>query len=82
MVPLEYDNVPLTYFVSKTISCLPSELFELPVKFAGIAIPNPITLAGNNHKDSTLVVSHLIQALLGCKIFSIMKHSDTQASVL
>jgi hypothetical protein len=36
------------------------EVLALPVKFAGIAIPNPITSAEINYKDSTLVCSDLI----------------------
>jgi hypothetical protein len=40
------------------------ELLALPVKIAGIAIPNPITSAETNYKESTLLCSHLIRALL------------------
>jgi hypothetical protein len=48
------------------ISEVSRELFALPVKFAGIAIPNnPITSAETIYKDSTLVCSHLIRALRG-----------------
>jgi hypothetical protein len=46
------------------------ELLVLPVKFAGMAIPNPITSAETNYKDSTLICSHLIHALRGQEAFT------------
>ena len=64
------------------ISEIPRELFALPVKFGGIAIPNPITSAETNYRDSTLVCSHLIQALRGQEDFSPCKHRDTRSAVI
>jgi hypothetical protein len=52
------------------ISEVSRELFAFPVKFAGMAIPNPITSVETNYKHSTLVCSHLIRALRGQEAFS------------
>jgi hypothetical protein len=52
------------------ISEVSREFFALP----GEAIPNPITSAEINYKDSTLVCSHLIRALRGQEISSPSKH--------
>jgi hypothetical protein len=64
------------------ISEVSRELFALPVKFAGIAIPNPITLAETNCKDSVLVCSYLIRALRGQEVFSPSKHRETRTAVI
>jgi hypothetical protein len=58
------------------------ELFALPVKFARTAIPNPITSAETNYKDSTLVCSHLIRALRRLEAFSPSKHRETRTAVI
>ena len=64
------------------LSETPRELFALPVKFAGIAIPNPVTSAETNYKDSTLVCSHLIRALRGQEVFNPSKHMETRTAVI
>ena len=64
------------------ISEIPRKLFALPVKFAGMAIPNPITSAETNYRDSTLVCSHLIRALRGQEAFSPSKHRETRTAVI
>lgn len=38
-------------------------LAALPVKHAGLALPNPTTTADDNYRTSTVVCSHLLQAL-------------------
>jgi hypothetical protein len=64
------------------ISEVSRELFALSVKFAGIAIPNPITSAETNYKDSTLVWTHLIRALRGQEAFSPSKHRETRTAAI
>jgi hypothetical protein len=64
------------------ISEVSRELFASPVKFAGMAIPNPITSAEINYGDSTLVCSHLIRALRGQEAFSPSKHRETRTAVM
>jgi hypothetical protein len=65
------------------ISEILRELFALPVKVAGMAIPNPITSAEINYRDSTLLVcSHLIRALRGQETFSPSKHRQTRTAVV
>jgi hypothetical protein len=47
-----------------------------------MAIPNPITSAEINYRDSTLVCSHLIRALRGQEAFSPSKHRETRTAVI
>jgi hypothetical protein len=56
-------------------------LAGLPVKHAGLALPNPTTLADSNFEASTLVCSHLIAAFQGVKEFQPEEHESYQRSV-
>ena len=50
-------------------------LSSLPVRYAGIAITNPVTTNQPNYEASTLVCSHLIQAIQGKAEFYAMSHN-------
>ena len=50
-------------------------LSSLPVKCAGIAITNPVKTSQPNYEASTLVCSHLLQAIQGKSEFSEMSHN-------
>jgi hypothetical protein len=45
------------------------QLVCLPVKHAGLALPNPTTAAESNWKASTLICGHLVAALRGATDF-------------
>ncbi len=53
------------------------QLACLPVKHAGLALPNPTTTAESNWKSSTLICGHLIAALRGTTDFRSADHSAT-----
>ena len=59
-------------------------LAALPVKFAGLALPDPTATATANYQASTLVCSHLIQALKpgSDTTFSQADHSATRADCI
>jgi hypothetical protein len=46
----------------------------LPVKWAGLAIPNPTVAADANYKASTLLCSHILAAFRGVDTFRSAKH--------
>ena len=48
---------------------------SLPVRYAGLAIPNPSTTSSTNYGDSTLLCSHLIRAIQGKDKFMMADHS-------
>ena len=50
-------------------------LSSLPVRCTGIAITNPVTTSQTNYESSTLVCSHLIQAIQGKSEFLAMSHN-------
>ena len=52
-------------------------LTALPVKHAGLALPNPTTTANQNYQASTLICSHLISAIRGHSTFSSHTHQQT-----
>jgi hypothetical protein len=56
-------------------------LAGLPVKHAGLALPNHTTLVDSNFEASTLVCSHLIAAFRGVKEFQLEEHESVQRSV-
>ena len=56
-------------------------LAPLPVKHAGLALPNPVDSAGENYKASTLLCSHLLAALKGSQKFSSADHRATISGV-
>jgi hypothetical protein len=49
-------------------------LAGLPIKHAGLALPDPTTSAEDNYLASTLVCSHLIAALRGVEMFRSTEH--------
>lgn len=53
----------------------------LPVKQAGLALPNPVASADLNYKASTVLCTHLIDALRGRAEFSSATHSGTTRAV-
>jgi hypothetical protein len=56
------------------------QLACLPVKHAGLALPNPTTTAESNWKASTLICGHLVAALRGTTDFRSVDHSATMQS--
>eukprot|EP00978_Attheya_sp_CCMP212_P020743 scaffold59762_cov33-Attheya_sp.AAC.1 len=52
------------------------DLLALPVKHAGIAIPNPTTSAGGNVMASTVVCGHLVAALRGKECSSMGQNTN------
>jgi hypothetical protein len=49
-------------------------LASLPVKHAGLTLPNPTESAESNYEASTLACSHLVAALKGVKVFCSLDH--------
>jgi hypothetical protein len=56
-------------------------LTELPVKFPGLSIPNPVNMAISNFENSILMNGHLIRALNGSIDFKIADHLSTVKEV-
>jgi len=56
------------------------QLACLPVKHAGLALPNPTTTAESNWKASTLICGHLVAALRGTTDFRSEDHTSTMQS--
>jgi hypothetical protein len=52
------------------------KLATLPVKFAGLAIPDPMTSSNPNYKASTLMCSHLVATLHGICKFRTLDHKE------
>jgi hypothetical protein len=57
-------------------------LSKLPVKFAGLALPDPVASSDNNFEASTLVCSHLLAAFRGVEPFSSEEHLPVQKTVI
>jgi hypothetical protein len=51
-------------------------LSALPVKFAGLALPNPSASSEGNYEASTLVCSHILAAFRGTESFSSADHQS------
>jgi hypothetical protein len=58
------------------------DLSALPVKFAGLAIPDPAATSKENYEASTLVCSHLLAAFEGVESFSLTDHKSVRAAVI
>jgi len=56
-------------------------LAGLPVKHAGLAIPNPTQSAEKNFEASTLITSHLTAALRGVEVFRSAAHASVVSRV-
>jgi hypothetical protein len=54
-------------------------LSALPVKFAGLAFPDPTASSVGNYKASTLVCSHILAAFRGTKSFSSAEAPNSSA---
>jgi hypothetical protein len=52
------------------------KLPTFPVKFAGLAIPNPVISSNPNYKASTLICSHIIAAICGETMFCLLEHKE------
>jgi hypothetical protein len=57
------------------------ELSCLPVKWAGLALPNPASSAKTNYDASILMCSHLLAALRGVETFRSADHQAVIADV-
>jgi hypothetical protein len=57
------------------------KLLALPVKHAGIALPNPTVSGPANHKASILVCSHLLAAFRGTTEFCTVDHLSVRREV-
>jgi hypothetical protein len=51
-------------------------LSALPVKFAGLALPDPTASSEGNYQASTLVCSHILAAFRGTESFSSVDHQS------
>ena len=58
----------------RNISCL-------PVKWAGLAIPNPTSAADANYEASILICSHILAAFRGVETFRSAKHTSVISEV-
>jgi hypothetical protein len=56
-------------------------LSALPVKFAGLAIPDPTASSEGNYEASTLVCSHILAAFRGTESFSSADHKSVRNAV-
>jgi hypothetical protein len=56
-------------------------LLALPVKFAGLALPDPSASSEGNYEASTLVCSHIIAAFRGTESFSSADHQSLRKAV-
>ena len=53
------------------------DIIALPVKLAGLALPNPIATYNTNCISSELITSHIVAALRECEDFSFHAHKLT-----
>jgi hypothetical protein len=56
-------------------------LSALPVKFAGLALPDPSASSEGNYEASTLVCSHILAAFRGTKSFSSADHQSLRKAI-
>jgi hypothetical protein len=56
-------------------------LSALPVKFAGLALPDPSASSEGNYKASTLLCSHILAAFRGTESFSSADHQSLRKAV-
>jgi hypothetical protein len=57
-------------------------LLALPVKLAGLAVPNPVSTCAGNYQNSTVMSSHLLLAVQEKIPFSFQAHQDTCKAAL
>jgi hypothetical protein len=57
-------------------------LLALPVKLAGLAVPNPVSTCAGNYQNSTVMLSHLLLAVQEKIPFSFQAHHDTCKAAL
>jgi hypothetical protein len=56
-------------------------LSALPLKFAGLALPDPTASSEGNYEASTLVCSHILAAFRGTESFSSTDHQSLRKAV-
>jgi hypothetical protein len=85
--PLENEIIssfiPALFGASSQESCDDLRpLLALPVKLAGLAVPNPVSTCAGNYQSSTVMSSHLLLAIQGKIPFSFQAHNDTCKAAL
>jgi len=74
---------PLEQAIADFISSLfqhpppPRQLTSLPVKSAGLSLPNPTTTAQQNYAASIKITNDLVKSIRNRQIFSLLEHSKT-----
>ena len=53
-----------------------AELAQLPVKHAGLSLPNPVSESDQNYIDSTIMVTHLLACIRGRETFCLAEHNQ------
>jgi hypothetical protein len=56
-------------------------LSALPIKFAGLTLPDPTASSEGNYEASTLVCSHILEAFRGTESFSSADHQSLRKAV-
>jgi hypothetical protein len=70
---LHYDFLPALFGIEE-VSDSQRQLASLPVKFAGLAIPDPTVTAATNWSASTVICGHIISAIRGTTIYRSADH--------
>jgi hypothetical protein len=70
---MHYDFLPALFGV-ESVSDTQRQLASLPVKFAGLAIPDPTATAETNWSASTVICGHIIAAIRGTTIYRSADH--------
>jgi hypothetical protein len=76
---LHHDFLPACFGEDKVDDAI-RQPSSLPVKKAGITIPNPMTSAKLNWTSSTIICSHLVAAIQGRVEFRSADHQQIQNS--
>jgi hypothetical protein len=72
-----------TLFGASQDSCRDLQtLLALPVKLAGLAIPNPVSTCASNYQNLTVMSSHLLLTVQEQFLFSFQAHHDTCKAAL
>jgi hypothetical protein len=70
---LHYDFLPAIFGIDEASDTL-RKMASLPVKFAGLAIPDPTVTAETNWSASTVICGHIIAAIRGTTIYRSADH--------
>jgi hypothetical protein len=76
---LHKDFLPALFGEGKVDDAI-RQLYSLPVKKAGIAIPNPMTTSTSNWTSSTVICSHVVAAIRGRVEFGSADHQQIRSS--